>query len=297
MPRRIPVQVTQTVSRLLEGGYVKKPPAWYEPTLRHPPALVPPRQSRERPDSDLPRALQREARESLTHRERPHMNSRKKLRSQMPPLRPQPIVYDADRIRRQFFRDHPWEAKRATTLVEMDYELEANPEPQIPKGEMPELMHWSRLNPVIQCTLRTCQDSDLSLSQAYRRTIAAYHATQAEREHRIRYANYEARSLGGDLGRSETTRGFVKEQRELDKWAGVARKDAGPVQDDQATAAGTLARKKRVDSTFTGGDAYLKAATQLRAGQSVAPSTPSVPRAAQDATASDDFLGVAQSLR
>ena len=81
MPRRIPVQVTQTVSRLLEGGYVKKPPAWYEPTLRHPPALVPPRQSRERPDSDLPRALQREAREALTHRERPHMNSRKKLRS------------------------------------------------------------------------------------------------------------------------------------------------------------------------------------------------------------------------
>lgn len=150
MPRRIPVQVTQTVSRLLEGGYVKKPPAWYEPTLRHPPALVPPRQSRERPDSDLPRALQREARESLTHRERPHMNSRKKLRSQMPPLRPQPIVYDADRIRRQFFRDHPWEAKRATTLVEMDYELEANPEPQIPKGEMPELMHWSRLNPSVE---------------------------------------------------------------------------------------------------------------------------------------------------
>lgn len=150
MPRRIPVQVTQTVSRLLEGGYVKKPPAWYEPTLRHPPALVPPRQSRQRPDSDLPRALQREAREALAHHERPHMNSRKKLRSQMPPLRPQPIVYDADRIRRQFFRDHPWEAKRATTLVEMDYELEANPEPQIPMGEMPELTHWSRLNPSVE---------------------------------------------------------------------------------------------------------------------------------------------------
>lgn len=69
------------------------------------------------------------------------------------------------------------------------------------------------------------------------------------------------------------------------------------MQDDQAAAAGALARKKRVDSTFTGGDAYLKAANQLRAGQSAAPSTPSEPRAAQDPTASDDFLGVAQSLR
>ena len=150
MPRRIPIQVTQTVSRLLEGGYIKTPPAWYQTTLRHPPALVPPRQTRERPDSDLPRSLQSETRHDLASRERPRMNSRKKLRSQLPPLRPQPIVYDSDRIRRQFFRDHPWEAKRVATLVEMDYELETNQEPQIPQGETPELYHWNRINPSVE---------------------------------------------------------------------------------------------------------------------------------------------------
>lgn len=150
MPRRIPIQVTQTVSRLLEGGYVKQPPAWYEPTLRHPPAAVPPRHNRERPDSDLPRALQSGARDAMLQAGRPRMNTKKKIRAQLPPLRPQPIVYDADRIRRQFFRDHPWEAKRAATLVEMDYTLAANPEPQIPEGAMPELHHWSRLNPSVE---------------------------------------------------------------------------------------------------------------------------------------------------
>ncbi|WFD02504.1 mitochondrial ribosomal small subunit component [Malassezia obtusa] len=301
MPRRIPIQVTQTVSRLLEGGYMKNPPAWYEPTLRHPPALVPPRQSRERPDSDLPRSLQSEARHAMLHQDRPHMNSRKKLRSQLPPLRPQPIVYDADRIRRQFFRDHPWEAKRVSTLVEMDYVLEANPEPQIPKGEVPDLTHWSRLNPsvedVIQCTLRTSQETNLSLSQAYRRTLATYHAIQAEREHRIRYANYEARSLGADLGRSETTRGFDKEQRELDKWAGVARKDSVQLPTDQPVAAGAVARKKRIDSSFTGGEAYLNAAGKLSSGHAASPKAPSTPKVAPDATESDDFLGIANAMR
>ena len=45
--------------------------------------------------------------------------------------------------------------------------------------------------------------------------MAAYHAIQAERETRIRYANLEARSLGGDLGPSQTDRGFTKEDLSL----------------------------------------------------------------------------------
>lgn len=68
----------------------------------------------------------------------------------MPSLRPQPIVYEADRIRRQFFRDHPWEAKRPKTLVETDYELDTSPTPDIPEGELPELSMWNRLNPTAE---------------------------------------------------------------------------------------------------------------------------------------------------
>ena len=152
---------------------------------------------------------------------------------------------------------------------------------------------------MIQCTIRTSEESTLSLSQAYRRTIAAYHAIQAEREHRIRYANYEARSLGADLGPSETDRGFAKEQRELDKWAGVAGKDAGVPVTDAPTPAGTIARKKRIDAQFTGGDAYLHAASKVSRGEASAYETPapSGAKTAADATASDDFVGIARALR
>lgn len=311
MPRRIPTQVTQTVSRLLEGGYVKKPPAWFEPTLRHPPAVVPPRQERKRPDADLPHSLRSEARQAALQRadaktKRSNLNSLKKLRAQLPPLRPQPIVYPADRIRRQFFRDHPWEAKRVSTLVEMDFQLDTKPQPSVASGTLPELTLWSRLNPsveeyvakltsVIQCTLRTSEMSELSLSQAYRRTLASYHAIQAEREHRIRYANVEARALGADLGPSETDRGFIKEQRALDKWATFAGTQAVATGESTPGVSGTAARTKREDTTFTAGADYLKAGATLRAGQAPAPRA----RAAPTATAQkgNDFLGMAESLR
>lgn len=136
----------------------------------------------------------------------------------------------------------------------------------------------------------------MSLSQAYRHTLAAYHAIQAEREHRIRYANYEARTLGADMGPSETDRGFIKEQRALDLWATVAGRDTA-VLGEEPVDAGASARKKRVDSAFTGGQAYLAAAEQLSSGHAASPRAPSTPKAAPDATESDDFLGIARALR
>lgn len=155
MPRHIPGQVTQSVSRLLEGRYLKAPPAWYEPTIRHPPTNPPPLYSRVRPDSDLPRAMQSdvlEARKLAANKagRRTQWNSLKKLRSQMPPLRPQPIVYEGDRIRRQFFRDHPWEAKRPKVLTEMDYVLDEPVTPNLAPDQLPELSMWSRFNPSVE---------------------------------------------------------------------------------------------------------------------------------------------------
>lgn len=274
MPRRIPIQVTQTVSRLMQGGYIKTPPAWYAPTLHYPPATPAPRQPRMRPDDDLPRSLQSSAPaqrrlESLPHG-RSRMNSHKKIRSQQPSLRAQPIVYDADRVRRQFFRDHPWEARRPRMLVEMDYALDTAADPEIPAGTLPELYHWSRTNPsvedVVQCTLRTHRDGGMSLSQAYIRTVAAYHAIQAERELRARYAVVEARVYGATLGRTDTERGFAKEAPELDKWAPLAGSGSALAADAGAVAAAPGGRAKR-SSPYTGGSAYLAAAAERAAGR------------------------------
>ena len=117
--------------------------------------MLPPRQPMQRPDSDLTYAMRNDVRRApheaaLQSHSRSRLNSLKKQRSQMPNLRPQPIVYEADRIRRQFFRDHPWESKRPTTLVEMDYSLDVSSDPEVPAGVMPDLYMWSRLKPTVE---------------------------------------------------------------------------------------------------------------------------------------------------
>lgn len=262
----------------------------------------PPLSTRVRPDSDLPRSLQSEARK-VPHLaankagRRSHLNSLKKLRSQLPPLRPQPIVYEGDRIRRQFFRDHPWEAKRPRMLTETDYTLEEPISPTLSRGQVPELYMWSRINPsvedVVQCTLKTAECTDMSLSQAYRRTIASYHAIHAEREHRMRHAILEARSLGAEFGPTETERGFIKESRELDKWAALNQ----GVQLEEATETPSKRehRVKRTDMAFTNGAAYVDSAQSLTSGQAVLEQdTTSEPTPQPAHTSSpDDYLGIA----
>lgn len=196
-------------------------------------------------------------------------------------------------------------------MVEMDYTLQEQPDPAIPHGAEPELHYWSRMNPsvedVVQCTLRTHRDCRMSLAQAYQRTVAAYHAIQAERETRIRYANLEARSLGADLGLSQTDRGFTKEDRWLAEWAPEQTADL-PIQ--VAGGAGPAARVKRDAPPYTGGRAYLDAAIKVSRGQaatgggSEAASAPPMGSAAGGAEGSSDaqhadssdFLGLGRSV-
>lgn len=237
------------------------------------------------------------------------MNQRKKLRSQMPPLRPQPIVYEADRVRRQFFRDHPWEAKRPAILTEMEDTLEELVVPQLAPGELPELTMWSRINPsvedVVQCTLKTAEVGSMSLAQAYWRTISSYHAIQAEREHRIRFALLEARYFGADHGPSETDRGFMKETRELAKWANEGTNVHMLHETSEGNAAKREHRIKREDTSFSAGSAYLNSAQSLSGGQAVAgldtqkkaSASVKAPADTPDLSAADDYLGIGQSFR
>lgn len=324
MPRKIATQVVQTVSRQLEAGLIKQPPVWYEAVINHPPMTVPPRQLVARPDADLPRSLKSGGKQvsswlgdrpSTLARNRDPMNSKKKAKSLAPDLRPKPIVYDQDKIRQQFFRDHPWEAYRPTTLVEMGAEL---PTESRIHGDPKRLRSYGR-NPSVEdfvaCTMAAHKTGALSLSQAYHNTLSAYHGLKAEHEHASRYAVLEATYYGAGLGKSETQRGFEKEERALESWAAWA---AGGL---EATAAGAVAvtgskpsgsrrrvnRVKRTDDTYTMGQSYLDAATAFQAGQVTRdrlahgkPAEGTVDAAiahvsGASTTSSDDYMGLAQS--
>lgn len=101
MVRRLASQVHQQVSRLMRGDVVKEP-AWYAAVLENPPLPLPPKAPPTRSAFDL---------------KRPKTGGpNSKLRPYDP--KPLPVYYLEDDIRRQFFRDHPFEVFRPVTLAE-----------------------------------------------------------------------------------------------------------------------------------------------------------------------------------
>lgn len=119
MPRKIPTQVDQSLSRMLKGGYLKNQPVSYQTLLSYPPSSIPPRAPfRQVPGEHLPNSSKTSLEETIPPSGRNRLNSAKWSRSRMPKLFPQPIIYLADRVRERFYQDHPWEALRPRTLVE-----------------------------------------------------------------------------------------------------------------------------------------------------------------------------------
>lgn len=111
MTRRIASKVHQQASRLLQAGLLTNRPAWFQAVIDHPPLPLPPRSPPERHAYDLP-----PQKATYSHSQTAHHIPSKHLRTPKP--RPLPVHYLEDDLRRQFFKDRPFEAFRPTTLVE-----------------------------------------------------------------------------------------------------------------------------------------------------------------------------------
>lgn len=103
MVRRIASQVHKQVSRLMRMDYIKDEPIWYQAVLQYPPIPLPPKSPPVREDRQA--ALQGR-----------HLTPSSKLSP--PKNKPATIAYLEDEVRRQFFRDHPFEAFRPISIVE-----------------------------------------------------------------------------------------------------------------------------------------------------------------------------------
>jgi small subunit ribosomal protein S23 len=108
MVRRIASQVHKQASRLTRAGFLKNPPVWYEAVLEHPPLPLPPREPPSRTSYDT----------SSSPRSKQAFASTATATKKTQGSRPLSITYVEDDIRRQFFRDHPFEAFRPRTLTE-----------------------------------------------------------------------------------------------------------------------------------------------------------------------------------
>lgn len=112
-----PAEVTKHVSRLLKGKLLKKPPTWFAAVKAVPPG--PSIIRSQNPEVNI--TAQSTAEQQFTQANRPAVHStirhkQKNLKTRAP--KPRPIVYPDDRLRRQFYKDHPFELQRPKLLVE-----------------------------------------------------------------------------------------------------------------------------------------------------------------------------------
>ena len=95
-----PSRVYQTATLLMETKSINQPPPWYTTIGSIPPSEI------------LTRT------QPVQHHEFIRKQSRVRKPSKM--FRPQPIEYEEDRLRREFYSDHPWELARPRVVLEND---------------------------------------------------------------------------------------------------------------------------------------------------------------------------------
>ncbi|KAH9948171.1 mitochondrial ribosomal protein S25-domain-containing protein [Amylocystis lapponica] len=204
MSRRIASQVHKQTSRLLRENYLKKEPAWYQAVLDHPPLPLPPKAPPSRSEFDLPRAVSSRAASSA--------------RARPAKTRPLPIHYVEDEVRRQFFDDHPFEAFRATSLIEGAAIEDEHPI----RGEQ-----WTRLkqrgrNPTAEDAVRYAVNlhlhHNMALTYAYASAVAQFRALRSEHQVARSIARLEADWYGTQFGPSQVEITFQKEEKAFDTW-------------------------------------------------------------------------------
>ncbi|KAI0785094.1 mitochondrial ribosomal protein S25-domain-containing protein [Abortiporus biennis] len=209
MVRRFASQVHKQASRLMGANLIKKEPAWYKAVLEHPPLPLPAKAPPPRTNYDLPHK-----KSLLQGKNTQALNPR-----------PQEIVYKEDRIRKQFFQDHPYEAFRPVSLVE-----NATIEPEHPiRG-----VQWKRLaqrgrNPTpddaIRYAVNLHEAHGLSLTNAYQAAVAQFRSLRSEHLFASKIALMEAEHYGIEFGPSEMEKQHAKETRALQTWQKKAELD------------------------------------------------------------------------
>ncbi|KDQ63364.1 hypothetical protein JAAARDRAFT_147601 [Jaapia argillacea MUCL 33604] len=212
MVRRIPSQVHKQASRLLQAEYITEKPRWFQAVLDHPPLPLPARATPPRSEHDLP----------------PVRGSRPKVK-RTPGPRVLPIFYLEDEIRRNFFRDHPFEAFRPVSLTEGATLEDAHPI----RG-----LQWTRLrqrgrNPssedCIRFTLNLHEHHQVPLSKAYGMAVSQFRALRSEQHIATQVAALEGEVHGTVFGPTQTESGFDKETEALGTWKKREENDLGAI--------------------------------------------------------------------
>ncbi|CCJ30740.1 unnamed protein product [Pneumocystis jirovecii] len=186
-----PLQVHTIVSQLLQVNHIKKEPKWFRPVIETP------------PNFNLlkrfpPQFIQ------LTNSLKPKV------------LLPQNITYPEDRLRKKFFKDHPWELARPRNLIEYD-------------GKDAENYDWSQLNQKTksldgesvvqrQLWLMTHSKPKQAEEEAYAKALSEFYYARAQEQISQVVAEDEARMHGAEFYKSYIETNVILEQDILKNW-------------------------------------------------------------------------------
>ncbi|KAF8519090.1 mitochondrial ribosomal protein S25-domain-containing protein [Hysterangium stoloniferum] len=246
MTRRVASKVHQQVSRLVGAGLLKSPP-WLQAVIDHPPLPLPPKVPARRDAYDLPPEKPSSHSPTARHIPTKHLRPPKAL--------PLPIHYLEDRVRRQFFKDRPFEAFRAVTLVE---------EGRIEEEHSVRGHAWTRLrqrgrNPIAEDAIRFAvhlhQVHKQPLTSAYRAAVTQFDALRSEQYIMTRFAVLEAEAHGAVFVSKEIERGFKLEERALESWEVTAAADDGA---NAARKRWKAVAERRDPGEWTGGRDYVR---------------------------------------
>ncbi|KAG4306387.1 hypothetical protein PORY_000375 [Pneumocystis oryctolagi] len=186
-----PLQIHRIVSQLLKINYIKREPKWFRPVMETPPDF-----------NLLKRFLPRFTKVTK--------NLKPKL------LQPQNIVYPEDRLRKRFFKDHPWELARPRNLIEYN-------------GKDAEHYDWSQLNQKTkpldgesvvqrQLWLMTYAKPKREEKEAYAEALSEFYYARAQEQILQIVTEDEARMHGAKFYGSHIETNVMLEQDILREW-------------------------------------------------------------------------------
>jgi len=200
-----PQRVHQAATRLLEAKRLQAPPPWYDVI-----AAIPPSERLVRP------ALQR------SHR--PGKKASKLFQ-------PMEIKYPEDKLREEFFGDHPWELARPRIVLEDD-------------GKDYQKYDWSQIQQpgkmldgesVVQRQQWLMKNKRLSRAEAYDMARKEFYAIRHDEDIERRIAKEEAIMVGAHFGKSPLEIGMELEDQKYEDWREWAVKEIAALKQMQGS--------------------------------------------------------------
>ncbi|KAK7732864.1 mitochondrial ribosomal small subunit component [Botryosphaeria dothidea] len=186
-------RVHRAATQLLETKRMKAPPPWYDIV-----ADVPPTQQ-------LVRPLQR------TYTEK---DARKNIRKPSRMFQPERLAYEEDRLRLEFFKDHPWELARPRVILENS-------------GADSKTWDWSKIvqrgkkldgESVVQRQRWLMQHAGKDKASAYDQARKEFYEYRHREEIEQRIAKEEAQAVGAYFGKGPLEVGMGLENQAFEEW-------------------------------------------------------------------------------